>query len=64
MIPKSGDPRHVEENRAAADIELTAEDSIELDKAFPRPKVRRCCKAADRLKPVTQERARLEEDFG
>jgi diketogulonate reductase-like aldo/keto reductase len=40
-IPKSGDPRHVEENRAAADITLTAEDLWELDQAFPRPPERK-----------------------
>lgn len=38
-IPKSGDPRHVEENRVAADLTLTAEDLWELDQAFPRPTV-------------------------
>ena len=40
-IPKSGDPRHVEENRAAADIELSKEELAALDAAFPRPKSRK-----------------------
>ena len=41
VIPKAGDPRHVEENRQAGDIELTAAELAELDRAFPRPKQRR-----------------------
>lgn len=40
VIPKAGDPRHVEENRQAAEIELTAQDLKELDQAFPRPRKR------------------------
>jgi diketogulonate reductase-like aldo/keto reductase len=41
VIPKAGDPQHVEENRGAADIELTAAELTELDRAFPRPRQRR-----------------------
>ncbi len=41
VIPKAGDPRHVEENRAAADIRLTAAELADLDRAFPRPRQRR-----------------------
>ena len=40
VIPKAGDPRHVEENRQAAEIELTAQELKELDLAFPRPRKR------------------------
>ena len=40
-IPKSGDRKHVEENRAAADIELSAEEMAALDKAFSRPAQRK-----------------------
>jgi diketogulonate reductase-like aldo/keto reductase len=40
-IPKAGDPRHVVENRGAADIELTATELGELGRAFPRPRQRR-----------------------
>lgn len=36
-IPKAGSPEHVRENRAALDLELTAEDLAELDRAFPPP---------------------------
>ena len=36
-IPKSGDPEHVRENRAAADLTLSSEDLAELDKIFPMP---------------------------
>jgi diketogulonate reductase-like aldo/keto reductase len=36
-VPKSGDPRHVEQNRAAADLRLTKRDLVELDRAFPSP---------------------------
>src|SRR4029077_5760471 len=36
-IPKAADPRHVHENRAAADIKLTKRDLEELDESFPRP---------------------------
>jgi diketogulonate reductase-like aldo/keto reductase len=35
-IPKSGNPRHTEENAGAAGVELTAQDLQALDKAFPR----------------------------
>ena len=40
-IPKASRPDHVRENRAAADISLTAEDHAELDKAFPPPQRKR-----------------------
>jgi diketogulonate reductase-like aldo/keto reductase len=36
-IPKAGTPAHVEENRAAVDLRLDAEDLAALDRAFPRP---------------------------
>ena len=36
-IPKAGSAAHVRENRAAADLALTAEDLATLDAAFPRP---------------------------
>ncbi|HLJ18440.1 MAG TPA: aldo/keto reductase [Bryobacteraceae bacterium] len=38
VIPKSSDPKHVEENRGAAEIALTANELSALDAAFPRPK--------------------------
>ncbi len=41
VIPKAGDPRHVEENRLAADLQLTLEDLQDLDRAFPRPRERK-----------------------
>ncbi len=37
-IPKATRPEHVRENRAAADIVLTAEDLAELDRLFPPPR--------------------------
>jgi diketogulonate reductase-like aldo/keto reductase len=37
-IPKSARPERVRENVAAADIVLSAEDLIELDKEFPAPR--------------------------
>lgn len=40
-IPKAAAREHVEENRVAADIELTAEEVSALDTAFPRPKARK-----------------------
>ena len=40
-IPKAGDLQHVEENRAAADIELTSGELEALDQIFPRPQKRR-----------------------
>lgn len=40
-IPKAGDPRHVVENRGAADIHLTAAELAELDRQFPRPRKRK-----------------------
>jgi diketogulonate reductase-like aldo/keto reductase len=36
-IPKAATIAHVDANRAAADLELTAEDMAALDKAFPPP---------------------------
>jgi diketogulonate reductase-like aldo/keto reductase len=40
-IPKSGDRNHLEENRRAAEIELSPEEIAALDAAFPRPKSRK-----------------------
>ena len=37
VIPKSGTPKHVEENRRALDITLTEKDLTRLDQAFPPP---------------------------
>jgi len=37
-IPKAGTPEHVRENRAALDLDLTAEDHAALDRAFPPPR--------------------------
>jgi diketogulonate reductase-like aldo/keto reductase len=34
-IPKAADPKHVRENRGAADIKLTKRDLEELDESFP-----------------------------
>ncbi|ESZ75700.1 aldo/keto reductase [Mesorhizobium sp. L103C105A0] len=36
-IPKASSQEHVRQNFAALDIELTAEDLVELDRAFPPP---------------------------
>lgn len=36
-IPKAGSPRHVEDNRAALDLQLSDEDLAELDETFPPP---------------------------
>jgi diketogulonate reductase-like aldo/keto reductase len=36
-IPKASQPQHIRENRAALDIELTADDLAKLDKSFPPP---------------------------
>jgi diketogulonate reductase-like aldo/keto reductase len=38
VIPKASSPQHVRENRAAADVALTAADLQEIDKAFPPPR--------------------------
>jgi diketogulonate reductase-like aldo/keto reductase len=38
VIPKAGSPQHVRENRAAADVLLSAADLQEIDKAFPPPR--------------------------
>ncbi|WP_419808779.1 aldo/keto reductase [Sphingomonas sp.] len=40
-IPKAGTVDHVRENRAAADLTLSAADLAALDDAFPRPRGRR-----------------------
>jgi diketogulonate reductase-like aldo/keto reductase len=37
-IPKAGQLSHVDENAAALDIKLTAEDLAALDREFPPPK--------------------------
>jgi diketogulonate reductase-like aldo/keto reductase len=36
-IPKATQPAHVKENRAAAELKLTAEDLAEIDRLFPPP---------------------------
>ena len=36
-IPKAGNIQHVSENRAAADVVLSAQELAELDKLYPRP---------------------------
>jgi diketogulonate reductase-like aldo/keto reductase len=36
-IPKATSPAHVEENRKALDLTLTAEDLAEIDRSFPAP---------------------------
>ena len=36
-IPKAGNPDHVRQNRAAADLELSPDDLSELDAIFPAP---------------------------
>ena len=41
VIPKAGSVAHVKENRAAADLTLSAEDLAALDKAFPPPRGKR-----------------------
>jgi diketogulonate reductase-like aldo/keto reductase len=40
-IPKAGSTDHVRENCQALDLELTRDDLIVLDKAFPRPETPR-----------------------
>ena len=37
VIPKAGTLKHVRENRAALDVQLTDADLAELDREFPRP---------------------------
>jgi diketogulonate reductase-like aldo/keto reductase len=37
-IPKAGSVAHVQENRAALDLRLTADDLAALDRAFPPPR--------------------------
>lgn len=39
-IPKAADPRHVEENRGALELKLSAADLAELDRVFPPPRRR------------------------
>ena len=41
VIPKAGDPAHVEENRAAAELSLTDREMAELNSIFPRPSKRK-----------------------
>ncbi len=41
VIPKAGKITHVDENAAALDIKLTAEDLAALDREFPPPKTKR-----------------------
>jgi diketogulonate reductase-like aldo/keto reductase len=36
-IPEAGNPEHVRENRAALELQLTAADLADLDRAFPPP---------------------------
>jgi diketogulonate reductase-like aldo/keto reductase len=36
-IPKAADPKHVRENRGAADVKLTKRDLDEIDESFPPP---------------------------
>jgi diketogulonate reductase-like aldo/keto reductase len=36
-IPRASKPKHVQENRAALDIQLTQNDLYMLDQAFPPP---------------------------
>jgi diketogulonate reductase-like aldo/keto reductase len=36
-IPKTGNPAHMRENRAAADLQLAADDLAALDREFPPP---------------------------
>lgn len=38
VIPKSSNPAHVRENRAALDLQLTPEDLALIDQAFPAPR--------------------------
>ena len=38
VIPKAGSVEHVEENAAAAEVQLTAQDLREMDEAFPPPR--------------------------
>lgn len=40
-IPKAVDPRHIEENRAAAEIRLGTDELALLDRAFPPPAAKR-----------------------
>jgi diketogulonate reductase-like aldo/keto reductase len=37
VIPKATNPLHVRDNIAAIDLQLTAEDFADLDRAFPPP---------------------------
>ncbi|NKJ01670.1 aldo/keto reductase [Novosphingobium sp. SG707] len=40
-IPKAGSVRHVQDNRAAADLKLSDEDIAQLERSFPCPTARR-----------------------
>lgn len=40
-IPKASSRAHVEENRSALEVDLTAEDLATLDRAFPPPESKR-----------------------
>ena len=40
-IPRSGSPEHVRENAGALNIQLTARDIEEIDRAFPPPTKKR-----------------------
>ncbi|TMC72352.1 MAG: aldo/keto reductase, partial [Chloroflexi bacterium] len=40
-IPKAAAPKHVRENRGAADVKLTKRDLDELDESFPAPEGRK-----------------------
>jgi len=37
VIPKAGDPRHLAENAAAADLQLSENDLRVIDSAYPAP---------------------------
>ena len=40
-IPKAGDARHVRDNRAALDLQLTDNEMVELDRLFPPPRAKK-----------------------
>jgi diketogulonate reductase-like aldo/keto reductase len=40
VIPKASTAAHVRENRAALDLTLTDQDLVELDRAFPPPRIK------------------------
>ena len=37
VIPKASDPRHLAENAAAAELQLSADDLQAIDSAYPAP---------------------------